>query len=355
MKQPHFIKNLGLTIAKSGLFSSAARSFHSQKSFFLSEDFKKEMTKKLDPVAQEFYEHRALKHPLFDYLSEQSQEGFTPRQFLIYRDNFFRRTQLTIPSIASTIGAAMEYGDIYAAVLAYRNLTDEMGGGDVKNVHSQLLLENHNIHGMRVFGLDPLDRITDVERSKVLLPEVDDYRKAKEEIFKRPYPYVAGNTWAHELAADSMLDNFRKAFFDPYLGLYKPEESKYVMKFFDAHKDDSRKDGDVEQQHEKMAREAVESACLESMANIGQIREGGLIFLSHQEKLWDGLLREVEKAKHVGDVIRPQPMNSAIAVNGINEHDKNQKEGRDSEVPNTSITQAILKKSKTQNNERKVE
>lgn len=302
-------------ILRSGFFSAAARNYHSQRSFFLSEDFKKEIAKKLDPIAQEFFDHRAMNHALFAYLKEQSKEGFTPQQFLIYRDNFFRRTQLTIPSIASTIRAAVIYGDFDAAALAFRNLKDEMGDGNVHNMHSQLLLQNHNIHGIRVFGVDPLARVTDAEKSELLLPEVEKYRKAKEGIFTRPYPYVAGNTWAHELAADSMLDNFREAFFIPYLGKYKTEELEHIMKFFTAHKDQSREGGDVEQEHERMAREAVESACLESLANIEQVREGGLIFLQHQGELWDGMLRELEKARHVGQVVAPRPIESQKSPN----------------------------------------
>jgi hypothetical protein len=293
-------------LVRSGLFSIAARNYHSRNNFRFSTNCQKEITRRLEPVSQEFSEHKALNHPLFTYLSEQSKEGFTPKQFLTYRDNFFRRTQLTIPSIASTIRAAMIYGDFDAAASAFKNLNDEMGGGDVKNIHSQLLLENHNIHGMRVFGVDPLDRITDVENSKLLLPEVEEYRRAKEQIFNMPYPCIAGNTWAHELAADSMLDNFRESLFDPYLDHYTKEEADHVMKFFTAHRDDSIIGGNVEEKHEEMARESVESACLEGLSHIEQVREGGLIFLDHQEKLWDGLLREIEKARLVGNVVEPK-------------------------------------------------
>lgn len=338
---------LNRIIGKPGLFSVVVRNYYnSTENFSFSENFKKEVAKKLDPIAEEFFEHRALKHPLFAYLSEQSSEGFTAKQFLIYRDNFFRRTQLTIPSIALTVKAAVTYGDFDAAALAFRNLKDEMADGDTKNIHSRLLLESHNIHGMRTFAINPVDKMTDVEKSNVLIPEVEEYRKAKEEIFTKPYPFVAGNTWAHELAADSMLDHFRKSFFTPYLGLYSEKESAHVMRFFNVHKDDSREGGNIEQQHEKMAREAVESACVESLNNVEQVREGGLIFLSHQEKLWDGMLRELEKAQHVGKIVKIKP-----AVNLDNDKtDENKRKtisNSNSNIPKTSIAQATSEKTKT--------
>ncbi|MDX2082424.1 MAG: hypothetical protein SFV53_00335 [Rickettsiales bacterium] len=343
MKGIRAINSLNTTIARSGLFSIAVRNYYPQKSFYLSEDFRKEIVKKLDPVAHEFSEHKALKHPLFVYLEERSKEGFTAKQFLIYRDNFFRRSQLEIPSIASTLRASVLYGDFDAAVLGFKNLSNKMGGGNVKKIHSQLLLESHNIHGIRVFGLDPVARMTDVEKSEVLLPEVEEYRKAKEDIFTRQYPVIAGNTWAHELAADSMLDNFRKAFFDPYKSYYEPKEYKNIARFFTVHKDQLREDKSVEKQHEKMARKTVESACLESLTHIEQVREGGLIFLDHQAKLWDGMLRELEKARNIVEIIKPRESREVIQkIDNYNE--PQQKSGNISEAPNTIIKKASAKR-----------
>lgn len=299
---------LNTAIASSGLFSVTMRYYReSGDTRLLPEELKKEISKKLDPVAEEFTEHVALKHPLFDYLREQSLEGFTSRQFLVYRNNFLRRTQLTIPSIAQMLGASVTYGDFEAAILTFRNLSDEMGNGEVSMMHAKLLLESHNIHSVRVFDLDPVVRISDTEKSTVLVPEVEEYRKAKGDIFFRPYPYIAGNTWAHEFAADAMLDNFKEAFFTPYFGFYTEEEFERVIRFFTVHKDEFKKDGNVEQQHEEMARRSVESVCLEGLAHVQEVREGGLIFLNHQAKLWDGMLREIEKARNIGEIVKPKP------------------------------------------------
>lgn len=303
------VPELSNKIIRSGLFSIAARGYHSSiEDFNFSDKFKLAIAKKVEPIAQEFSEHRALKHPLFVYLAQQSKEGFTPTQFLIYRDNFFRRTQLTIPSIAATFQAAVTYEDFDAALLALRNLNDEMGKGNKKDFHPHLLLESHNLHGIRVFELDPLPRISAAEKSELLVPEVEEYRQAKKAIFTRPYPFIAGNTWAHEFAANSMLDHFKEAFFVPYLGFYTEKEAEEIMRFFTVHKDELHEGGDIEQQHQEMAREAVELACRHSLSNLSQVREGGVIFLEHQAKLWDGMLRELEKAREVGEIVVPKSL-----------------------------------------------
>ena len=101
----------------------------------------------------------------------------------------------------------------------------------------------------------------------------------------RSYPYIAGNTWAHELAADGMLVNFRESFFEPYKGYYTEEAYNKLTEFYTAHKDESVEGGDVELQHERMAR-AAERACSENIRNIPKMREGGLEFLERQSVLW---------------------------------------------------------------------
>jgi hypothetical protein len=159
---------------------------------------------------------------------------------------------------------------------------------------------------MRVFNINAVYPLSEARKSKNLVPEVEEYRKAKQQAFEQAYPFIAGNTWAHELAADDMLDNFRKAFFAPYQGYYTPEEYRKVTEFFTAHKDDSVKDGDIEAQHERMARGAAQRACKENLTNISNVRRGGLTFLFHQEKLWDGMLREIEKARSQGEIIKPK-------------------------------------------------
>lgn len=280
-------------------------------------DLEEEFIRKFDPISQEFESHRALNHPLFEYLLQQSKEGFTPKQYQIYRDNFFRRTELTIPSVARFIEKAALSGDPQAVVDTIRNLNDEGGYGDIEKMHSSLLKKSHNFHGMRVFNVDPIHELSDVAKSENLVTEVEEYRKSKQDSFEKTYPYIAGNTWAHELAADDMLDGFRKAFFEPYQGYYTPPEYIKITEFFTAHKDDSIVGGDVEKQHASMARSAAERACKDSLQNIAHVRLGGLEFLNSQAKLWDGLLREIENARLIGEVVEPKVVKPDSVINPV--------------------------------------
>lgn len=286
--------------ATSRMYSARVRSASSLS------DIEQEFKKAFDPVAEEFAAHRAMKHPFFDYLKEQAKTGFNPRQFQIYRDNFLYRTELTIPSVARAIEKAALSGDMQTIADTVRNLYDEGGYGDPTKIHSQLLLNSHNQHGERVFSVNPLAVLRDVKYSQFLVPAVQDYRKSKIAVFNRSYPYIAGNTWAHELAADGMLVDFREAFFEPYKGYYTEEDYKKLIEFYTAHKDDSVEGGDVELQHERMARAAAERACSENIKNIPKMREGGLEFLERQSALWEDMEKAIEAAKHQGVPVPPK-------------------------------------------------
>ena len=104
-------------INKAFIFAGFAKRMYSSKGLSgISEDLESEFRRKFDPISEEFSAHKALKHPMFEYLQEQSKEGFTSKQFEIYRDNFFRRTELTIPSVARFIEKAALSGDGQAVV-----------------------------------------------------------------------------------------------------------------------------------------------------------------------------------------------------------------------------------------------
>jgi hypothetical protein len=311
--------------------TSAAYSTKNTSKFDINKKFKE----KLDPVIEEFKSHQALDHPLFSYLEEQSKSGFNSRQFQIYRDNFFYRTELTIPSVAKTIEKAALEGDLVTVAETISNLYDEGGYGDPNKVHSKLLLDSHNLHGEKIFGLIPIDKLKNVKNSSLLLPESLKYRKHKIAVFNQPYPYIAGNTFAHELAADGMLVNFRKAFFDPYQNYYQPEEFKELLSYFTAHKDDRVEGVGVEEMHGIMARSAAERACEENIGKIPKMRKGGLDFLNTQSNLWFGMLREMEKAKDKGIIIPVK-----LEIDSKNNRDK----------PNTSLVPSKAQSLKIEEN-----
>ena len=250
---------------------------------------------KLNQIADEFSKHPAIKHPLFDYLGDNSDKGLNKLQYAVYYHNFLYRTKHTIPSVAFALARAAIEGDMATVAMHGRNLGDETGHGNPNFVHSKLLMDAHNHHGKKIFDLDPLT-IKDLDESTFITPETREYCEMKDKIFKMSYPPIAGNMWAHEFAADDMLINFRKGFFEPYKSHYSPEEWKDVMKFFDAHRDeDNPHGGDVEAEHERMARQAVVFSCKGDVKKLEDVREGGLMFLDAQAKLWDSLLRECKR------------------------------------------------------------
>ena len=55
-----------------------------------------------------------------------------------------------------------------------------------------------------------------------------------------------------------------------------------------------------------MAYDTVERLCKDNINNISKIHKGGLIFLESQSRLWDGMLREFEKAESKGVPILPK-------------------------------------------------
>ena len=249
---------------------------------------------KLNEIADIFQSHPATNHQLFSYLKDQSDTGFNKFQYAIFYNNFLFRTKETIPSVALALARAALEGDNATVAMHGRNLGDETGHGNPDHVHSQLLMDTHNFHGKRVFDIDPIT-IQDLKTSILITPEVKEYCEMKEEIFRKSYPHIAGNMWAHEYLADDMLTKFREAYFEPYKSHYTEDEYKELMKFFDAHRDDSVEGGDVEAEHERMARQAVYFSCKGDIKKLDAVLEGGLMMLDCQARVWDSILRETKK------------------------------------------------------------
>ena len=269
-------------------------------------DNREEFEERLNDIADIFKNHPAINHPLFSYLAEQSNSGFNKMQYAIFYTNFLFRTKETIPSVALALARAALEGDNSTVAMHGKNLGDETGYGNPDNVHSQLLMDTHNAHGKRVFNLDPLT-IQDLKTSILITPEVREYCQMKEEIFKKSYPHIAGNMWAHEFAADDMLTNFKEAYFEPYKSHFTEEEYEKLMKFFDAHRDDSVDGGDVEAEHERMARQAVYFACKGDIKKLDAVLEGGLMMLDCQAGVWDSILRETIKHETWMEKVPPIP------------------------------------------------
>jgi hypothetical protein len=262
----------------------------------------------IESVIDEVESHRAVKHPfLTHYLPKLGRDGMSRLQFEIFRDVFLARTRFTVPTVAYTaFRASMHYDDATVTGTS-QNLSDESGYGDPKQSHPKLLAKGLGIHGKVVFGIDtPFRTMEDVLDSPHLIPELDEYAEMKMGVFdgSKSYQYVLGNFFAHELLADKMLSCIQLGIITPYMGHYIFQEDKDgVMQFFLAHRDEEKEDGKVEEEHGRLAKEAIIRACPD-VKKIQEMRKGALVFADAQAKLWDGLMREIEKAG--GKPVKPK-------------------------------------------------
>jgi hypothetical protein len=254
----------------------------------------------LNEIADDMKRHRALQHPLFQYLPHiATSSGLTPRQFELYRTNFFCRTKETIPSVARVIIAAANNQDTKTLASAGRNIFEETGEGNHSLAHSHLLEHSHNIHGRTVFGLGGF-RLRESSGSQLLVPACHDFIAEQRALYTDPsYATVLGTGFAHEFAADPMLSGFFKGFFLPYKGYYAGDTFSQVSKYFDVHL------GGVEERHAQDAREALMRAC-KIVDDLRAVKKGAFGFLDIQATLWDGLLVAIEKAHNKEEAITPR-------------------------------------------------
>jgi hypothetical protein len=240
--------------------------------------------------------HRAINHPLFQYLKSCSEEGFTPMQYQIYRENYFFRTFYTIPSIASLVAAAANNADIETLITAGENLYEELGSGNPNKIHSILMLSSHNFHGMRVFGL-PSISIKKIPHLSFIIDEAKMFTKKEQELYTSSnYSVTLGAAVAHEMAANSMLINFYESFFLPYKNYYSCKEFYNLSEYFLVHI------CGLEENHAQNARLAAKKWATDKK-NLNDIGCGSVDFLSIQEALWDGLYLKIENASVEGEKI----------------------------------------------------
>ncbi len=261
--------------------------------------------KKASEILEGFYAHPAQNHELFSYLKDLSKEGMTPEQFLVYRDNFFYRTQNTILSVSVHAKKAIDNNDYEALANVAKNFSDEGGHGDPEEVHLKLLEKNHNKHGTIVYGVPPIT-ISDSKNSPFLTDEVRQFRKTQEKLFRSSYPTMTGCLLAHEAAADQMLINFRNTIFEPYSGYYTESEYKTLMKYYDAHRDDSKEEGNVEEQHKEQALLIASNMITASPRAENLIILGGTKFLQAQSNLWSGLMKKMQESRSHGQKVPPK-------------------------------------------------
>jgi len=246
--------------------------------------------------------HSAFTHPLFAYIYERAQKGFTSRQFEIYRCNYFHRTFNTIPSVARLVEAAARNMDIETLSTAGKNLYEETGSGDPSKVHSYLLQASHNQHAASVFELEYLS-LVDTANSALLIPEALMFEKSISKLYSsKLYSIVLGTAYAHEMTANAMLIAFYECFFASYREHYSTAGFYQLVEYFLTHI------SGIEDEHASDCKAAAQRQASKD-GDSRYILQGVLGFLNAQALLWDGIHRELMNAEKIGKLISPIKLN----------------------------------------------
>jgi hypothetical protein len=274
-----------------------------------------ELQQSIDAIATRLGSHRALNHDFFKYL--KAEDGFNSYQYRIFRDNFFYRTAFTIPGVLHTIKSAILFGNYHAAWHVGRNMIDELGHNSnfasSDALHLKLLEDCFNEFGEVMFAVEKIT-IPSSENSLFLVPQAFSDRKVRKVLYESDSMIeVFATSWAHEFAADKMLVNLFHGIFLPYNGHYNRIEGegkfkKSVSIYFDAHRDDSKDNGDIEAEHERIARGVLLKALKENNSNptksLNMIEAATSMFLDSQANLWDGIMSAMKEAKNKGPVLK---------------------------------------------------
>lgn len=257
-------------------------------------------------ILNSFRAHRANHHEFFEYLKESSKEGITPEQYLVYRDNFFHRTKNIMGFIAVYVKRIVDNHDYPSLAQTAKNFSDEGGHGIVEGIHLKLLEDGHNLHGRIVFGI-PEITIPNAKNSPFLVPEALPFRKNQKIAFRSAsYPSMTGRLLAHEDAADEMLNNFRMFIFEPYKGYYTEKDFNSLIEYYRVHRDDSKENGNVEEEHQKQALQIASNIIAFNPRAAKTILRGGERFLEDQSNLWDGMMREMQNSRFHGPKVLPK-------------------------------------------------
>jgi len=308
-------------MTKSPWLANVPKKYYSKLNFSDNKD--EVVAKHLTELSKKFKEHRALKHPFFEYLKEE--KGFNAKQYQVFRDNFFYRTAFTVPGVLHVIKAALLDGDLETAHYVAKNLNDELAITESSSkMHPKLLEKSFNNFGETIFGIDGMP-ISGAENSQYLLSEAltdRDVRKAGYEAEQALKVYAT--SWAHEFLADGMLQNFYKDVFLPYEKTYDitKKDSKFqddISPYFLAHNDPSKEHGDVEAEHERIARKVVSDKILKSSENprksLNLVDASTMAFFESQSKLWDAIMNAMQKVRENGV---PVSKDNIVMKNNIN-------------------------------------
>lgn len=235
--------------------------------------------------------HKAIIHPLFDWLNEQSIDRFSDAiLFDIYRSNYFTRTQGIASAISEILKAAIEESDSLTIALVGMNIFEETGEGNSKNTHLMMLQNSHNEHGEFIFKLAPIP-IKLARYNDHTLKSFRHFPGNRMHLYSNTsYLFKLGVMLADETSAVPMIEGFYKAFFKPYEQLYIKKDFQNMARYFSSHL------SGVEQRHGSDILQAVSNNC-KSMSDLDEVMYGVESFFNIQSNIWDDLLRALLAAK----------------------------------------------------------
>ncbi|PZO43939.1 MAG: hypothetical protein DCF17_05230 [Shackletoniella antarctica] len=239
--------------------------------------------------------HKAIIHPLFEWLNEQSIDRFSDAiLFDIYRTNYFTRTQGITSAISEILKAAIEESDSLTIALVGMNIFEETGEGDSKNTHLMMLQDSHNQHGEFIFNLAPIPIKLARHNDHTLNHTLKSFRNFPENRMhlysNTSYLFKLGVMLADETAAVPMIEGFYKAFFKPYEKLYTKKDFQSMSQYFSSHL------SGVEQRHGSDILQAVDNN-FKSISDLDEVMYGIESFFRIQSDIWDDLLLALLTAK----------------------------------------------------------
>ena len=283
-------------------------------------------------ITTELDYHPAAHNQLFVKLADIARNhGLTKEQYLMLRNNIVARTRLTIPGVAMSVAFAALNDDFQSVSLNGRNLWDEVGYGDPKKVHGQLLLKAFSKLD-KIFGVESLTKLSDALNSSYLTDGLRNYIDVKQGSFSADYSSFAGFMLAHEHLADAWLDGL-KGLFEVYKDSFDPKEYQETMSFFLAHRDEEVEGGNVEEMHGIMAREAAARSCDGNLTNVEQVKAGAIAFADAQARLWDSMVTSLGELRGSSE-----PIKAKQNANVVDKHIEGEKKSETRESkPVTSV------------------
>lgn len=230
-------------------------------------------------IQDELDKYRKTSTVLFQYLQERAKTGFTKSQFEVYRDNYFFRTYQTVVCVAKVVMSAALNADYTTLSSSGKNCYEETGSGVPKKTHPELLLNSHNIHAVRIFGINKISLIDSLQ-SPNILDKTRAFTKSQMSLYdsKNHIEVLAAN-YAQEEAATQMLKTFLDCFFEPYRHQYPRKEYEEITEYFTCHLDG------LEERHADDAKYCLFQRC-KSSDDIGTAVSSISKILSAQGEMW---------------------------------------------------------------------